>query len=101
MMADGLIKALLAAKWPAFLDQIGLKDAQDLKTEEPTILDGRLQDRLDFLELLELDGLTSPILTPGYESEGVCQTGLSILQARDRCDAYTEETRIPKTNRTL
>jgi hypothetical protein len=29
-----------------------------------------------------------------------CQTGLSILQARDRCDAHTEETRIPKINRT-
>jgi hypothetical protein len=29
-----------------------------------------------------------------------CQTGLSILQARDRCDAHNEETRIPKINRT-
>jgi hypothetical protein len=29
-----------------------------------------------------------------------CQTGLSILQARDRCDAHTEEARIPKINRT-
>jgi hypothetical protein len=55
MMADGFTKALPAAKWPAFLDQIGLKDARDLKTEEPTILDGRLQDRLNSLELLELD----------------------------------------------
>jgi hypothetical protein len=25
--------------------------------------------------------------------------GLSILQARARCDAHTEETRIPKINR--
>jgi hypothetical protein len=56
MMADGFTKALPAAKWPTFLDQIGLKDARDLKTEEPTILDGRLQDSLDSLELLELDG---------------------------------------------
>jgi hypothetical protein len=55
IMADGLTKALPAAKWPAFLDQIGLKDARDLKTEEPTILDGRLQNRLDSLELLKLD----------------------------------------------
>jgi hypothetical protein len=30
----------------------------------------------------------------------MCQTGLSILQARDRCDAHTKETRIPKINRT-
>jgi hypothetical protein len=31
-------------------------------------------------------------------SNSLCQTGLSILQARDRCDAHTEETRIPKIN---
>jgi hypothetical protein len=30
----------------------------------------------------------------------ICQTGLSILQARERCDANAEETRIPKINRT-
>jgi hypothetical protein len=47
--------------------------------------------------------------SPGVKFEGAlellwekesCQTGLSILQARDRCDAHTEETRIPKINRT-
>jgi hypothetical protein len=29
-----------------------------------------------------------------------CQTGLSILEARDRYDAHTKETRILKINRT-
>jgi hypothetical protein len=56
MMADGLTKALPAGKWPAFLDQIGLMDTRNLKTEETTIPDDRLQDRLESLELLELDG---------------------------------------------
>jgi hypothetical protein len=50
--------------------------------------------------LLQLDGQTIPILTRGCKSEGVCQTELSILQARARYDAHTEETRIPKINRT-
>jgi hypothetical protein len=53
MMADGLTKPLTAAKWPAFLDQIGLIDTRGLKTEEIVMPESTSQDRLDSLDYLE------------------------------------------------
>jgi hypothetical protein len=50
IMADGLTKPLPAAKWPAFLDQIGLIDTRNLKTEEIVMPKSILQDRLDSLD---------------------------------------------------
>jgi hypothetical protein len=47
MMADGLTKPLSAAKWPAFLDQIGLIDSWNLKIKEIVMPKSILQDRLN------------------------------------------------------